>query len=53
MKLILDTHSFIATLPFHHRDLFDRLLIAQILVEGWPLISVDSIFDTYGVNRLW
>ena len=43
----------VATLPFHHRDPFDRLLIAQILVEGWPLISADSIFDTYGVNRLW
>jgi PIN domain nuclease of toxin-antitoxin system len=43
----------VATLPFHHRDPFDRLLIAQSLVEGWPVISTDSIFDAYGVNRLW
>jgi PIN domain nuclease of toxin-antitoxin system len=43
----------VATLPFHHRDPFDRLLIAQSLVEGMPFISIDSVFDTYGVNRLW
>lgn len=43
----------VATLPFHHRDPFDRLLIAQSLVEGIPLISADTIFDAYGVNRLW
>jgi PIN domain nuclease of toxin-antitoxin system len=43
----------VATLPFHHRDPFDRLLIAQSLVEGMPLISIDSVFDAYGMNRLW
>lgn len=43
----------VATLSFHHRDPFDRLLIAQSLVEAMPLISIDSVFDAYGVNRLW
>lgn len=43
----------VATLPFHHRDPFDRLLIAQSLVEGMPIISVDGILDAYNVNRLW
>jgi PIN domain nuclease of toxin-antitoxin system len=43
----------VATLPFHHRDPFDRLLIAQSLVEEMPIISVDSLFDAYGVHRLW
>ena len=43
----------VATLPFHHRDPFDRLLVAQSQVEGMPVISIDSIFDTYGVTRLW
>jgi hypothetical protein len=38
----------VATLPFHHRDPFDRLLIAQSLIEGCPLISTDSVFDAYG-----
>ena len=43
----------VSTLPLHHRDPFDRLLIAQSLVEGMPLISIDNIFDAYSVNRLW
>jgi PIN domain nuclease of toxin-antitoxin system len=43
----------VATLPFHHRDPFDRLLIAQSLLEEMPIISIDSAFDAYGVNRLW
>ena len=42
-----------AALPFHHRDPFDRLLIAQALVENVPLVSADSQFDAYGVTRLW
>ena len=43
----------VATLPFHHKDPFDRLLIAQALAEGIPLISTDSAIDAYGVQRLW
>lgn len=43
----------VSTLPFHHRDPFDRLLIAQSLTEGIPLVSADSAFDAYGVARLW
>lgn len=43
----------ILLLPFHHRDPFDRLLIAQSRVEQMALVSVDSAFDAYGVNRLW
>jgi PIN domain nuclease of toxin-antitoxin system len=43
----------VAMLPFHHRDPFDRLLIAQSLVENMPIVSVDSVFDAYGVSRIW
>ena len=43
----------VATLPFHHRDPFDRLLIAQSLVERMPCVSIDSVFDAYSVDRLW
>ena len=39
-------------LPFHHRDPFDRLLAAQSLCEATPLISADTTFDSYGVQRL-
>ena len=40
-------------LPFHHRDPFDRLLVAQCLVEAIPIVSADSVFDQYGVGRIW
>jgi PIN domain nuclease of toxin-antitoxin system len=40
-------------LPFHHRDPFDRLLIAQGLSAGLPPISRDPQFDAYPVQRLW
>jgi PIN domain nuclease of toxin-antitoxin system len=41
------------SLPFHHRDPFDRLLVAQCLVENIPIVSADSVFDEYGATRLW
>jgi PIN domain nuclease of toxin-antitoxin system len=40
-------------LPYHHRDPFDRLLIAQALDMDIPIISSDRIFDLYGVSRIW
>jgi PIN domain nuclease of toxin-antitoxin system len=40
-------------LPPHHRDPFDRLLAAQALDLKLPLVSRDSIFDSYGVKRIW
>jgi PIN domain nuclease of toxin-antitoxin system len=43
----------IIQLPFHHRDPFDRLLIAQALVEDMSLISIDETFDAYEIKRIW
>lgn len=43
----------VAQLPFHHRDPFDRLLIAQSQVEQIPLLSHDATFDPYSVQRIW
>jgi len=40
-------------LPLHHRDPFDRLLIAQSLELRIPIISRDPVFDRYGVERVW
>lgn len=40
-------------LPNHHRDPFDRILIAQALAEKLPILSIDSVFDNYPVKRLW
>jgi PIN domain nuclease of toxin-antitoxin system len=43
----------LTNMPFHHRDPFDRLMIAQALVEQMPIVSNDALFDPYGVQRLW
>ncbi len=43
----------IVTLPFHHKDPFDRLLVAQALTEKIPIISVDAVLDSYTVTRYW
>lgn len=40
-------------LPFHHRDPFDRLLIAQAESEGLAILGRDPAFDPYGVPRVW
>ena len=48
------THvEVVATLPFHHRDPFDRLLIAQSMVEQIPLVTGDPAFSLYPVQRIW
>ncbi len=45
--------SQLTTLPFHHRDPFDRLIIAQALAEELSIVSIDSQFDAYGASRVW
>ena len=40
-------------LPLHHKDPFDRMLIAQAQAENISVISNDSIFERYGVTRVW
>ena len=44
---------FVRKLPAHHRDPFDRLLIAQSLIEGMPLITVDPPIVRYPVQTIW
>ena len=43
----------VALLPLHHRDPFDRLLIAQAEIERMPLVSHDPVIDAYKVQRIW
>jgi PIN domain nuclease of toxin-antitoxin system len=43
----------LTTLPFHHKDPFDRLIGATAMVEALTLVSDDVIFDLYGLKRLW
>jgi PIN domain nuclease of toxin-antitoxin system len=42
----------LVTLPFHHRDPFDRLLVAQAIVESMPIISIDPKLDPYPIRRV-
>ncbi len=41
------------SLPGPLRDPFDRLLIAQALNYDWTLVSIEDLFNSYGVRRLW
>lgn len=41
------------TLPGPHRDPFDRMLIAQAIIEGLAIVSTEESFDGYGITRLW
>lgn len=40
-------------LPFHHKDPFDRLIIAQGQIENTPILSKDEVFREYGIQCLW
>jgi len=40
-------------LPGPHRDPFDRMLAAQALARELPVVSIDPVFDRFGVSRLW
>lgn len=53
LGLDLDHVCRVATLPFHHRDPFDRLLAAQALEEDLTVVSTDKVFERYGVSRVW
>jgi PIN domain nuclease of toxin-antitoxin system len=45
--------EIIESLPLHHRDPFDRLLIAQSMTEDFLLVGTDEVFDFYDIDRLW
>jgi PIN domain nuclease of toxin-antitoxin system len=44
--------EWVAALPAHHRDPFDRLLVAQAEVEGLTLVTRDPVFGRYDVGRI-
>jgi PIN domain nuclease of toxin-antitoxin system len=53
LNIEIDHLNVIANLPLHHRDPFDRLIIAQSMVEQIPVVGLDKVFDSYSVQRLW
>ena len=53
LDISVEQTALVASLPFHHRDPFDRLIAAQAQTEQMTLVSADEIFDIYDVTRLW
>jgi len=48
------THAtHVEGLRAHHKDPFDRLIIVQAIIERLSLVSIDTIFDQYGISRAW
>lgn len=53
LEIDFDDIARVASLPFHHRDPFDRLLVAQALGRNLRLVSVERVFARYGAKRVW
>jgi PIN domain nuclease of toxin-antitoxin system len=45
--------SVLSSLPMYHKDSFDRMIVAQAIVENLPIVSIDEALDAYGITRLW
>ena len=53
LPVSVDHAAAVSVLPLHHRDPFDRMLIAQAMVEQLPIVSGDSAFEAYPITQLW
>jgi PIN domain nuclease of toxin-antitoxin system len=53
LPITLDHVLKTETLPFHHRDPFDRVIIAQGIKEKWPIVTADPWFARYAVDVIW
>jgi PIN domain nuclease of toxin-antitoxin system len=53
LPITLEHVIAVSTLPFHHRDPYDRLLVGQSLTSSIPLISGDAVLDRYAIQRIW
>ena len=53
LPLLPEHLAGILALPFHHRDPFDRMVIAQAFAEEVVVVSADPILDAYVVRRIW
>ena len=53
LPIVLDHVARLEDLPVHHRDPFDRILVAQSIEEGWPLLSADPLLVRYPAELIW
>ena len=53
LPIQLNHLRILSSLPFYHKDPFDRLLIAQSMQENIPILSKDMAFNAYPIQRIW
>jgi PIN domain nuclease of toxin-antitoxin system len=53
LSLSLGDVDRVEALPLHHRDPFDRLMAAQAIERGLKIVSADSVFERYDLERIW
>ena len=53
LPITLDHAIEAAMLPKHHRDPWDRLLVAQARIEGVPILTADAMLHKYEVETIW
>jgi PIN domain nuclease of toxin-antitoxin system len=53
LPISIDHLLALERLPMHHRDPFDRILIAQSMEEDWPIITADPMFKRYPIQVIW
>jgi PIN domain nuclease of toxin-antitoxin system len=53
LDLTVPQAAKLSILPFHHRDPFDRIMVAQALVDDIDVVSADKTLDAYGIRRHW
>lgn len=53
LTITVEYADALSTLPKHHKDTFDRLLVAHAQVEKIPIVSGDATLDSYGITRMW
>jgi PIN domain nuclease of toxin-antitoxin system len=53
LPVSLDHAAAVERLPWHHRDPFDRLLVAQASIEGAAIVTRDESLRPYGVTLIW
>lgn len=53
LDISIEHCSKVENLPFHHKDPFDRLIIAQGIIENLPILTDDKDFDSYPITKIW
>jgi PIN domain nuclease of toxin-antitoxin system len=53
LAITVEHATRVESLPPHHKDPFDRLLVVQAMIENAAVVSVDSQLDAYSISRYW